>query len=665
MMLDCSGSRTDSSELCEETLDKIGEILEQRKKCVKQIMSKTVEGLKNAYDVRLPTSPADLIFDLFKVPNKDYASITKLIKVLKSFGLREKDPRLKEMMTRIRTIEDLRQSDHNSGFHLRRHAFKECITPAILLISQVLRSQMIIPSWEEFCGRIKEIFEECRCDSSGSVSTYIPQLTRQDPNLWGLSICTIDGQRVSFGDYKSNFCIQSVSKAFNYSIVASDLGAETVHSYVGHEPSGRLFNEICLDGNGKPHNPMINSGAIIVTSLIKKGMTMSDRFDFVLQEYRKLAGGEHVGFDNATFLSERDAADRNYALSYYMKENDCFPTGTKSLREELDLYFQLCSLETNCDTLSVMAATLANGGVCPLTNERCVSPQPCRDVLSLMYSCGMYDLSGKFAFQVGLPAKSGISGVMIVVVPNLMGIALFSPPLDRTGNPHRGVVFCKKLIEKFSFHNYDSLLHADSLKLDPRRRVGNRDTELVVSLLFASKNNDTETIRRMYLQGTNLEVADYDGRTALHIAASEGHESLVRFFLFVAKVNHNAKDRWGRTPLDDARLFNNASVVQLLESHRPRKTSFHNCELDQISEDSSSETANSTYSSSESESDFPLDDDTEAAGLEGNQRTEQAEPASSDIRHKRLHHERTRRSSDFQSKYVLGHRSRPGSYLSD
>ncbi|VDL66923.1 unnamed protein product [Nippostrongylus brasiliensis] len=205
-------------------------------------MSKTVEGLKNAYDVRLPTSPADLIFDLFKVPNKDYASITKLIKVLKSFGLREKDPRLKEMMTRIRTIEDLRQSDHNSGFHLRRHAFKECITPAILLISQVLRSQMIIPSWEEFCGRIKEIFEEvwmrvaeferlfskfnlvllqCRCDSSGSVSTYIPQLTRQDPNLWGLSICTIDGQRVSFGDYKSNFCIQSVSKVTPLTIVAA------------------------------------------------------------------------------------------------------------------------------------------------------------------------------------------------------------------------------------------------------------------------------------------------------------------------------------------------------------------------------------------------------------------------------------------------------------
>ncbi|KAK6045778.1 glutaminase, partial [Cooperia oncophora] len=200
----------------------------------------------------------------------------------------------------------------------------------------------------------------CKNASGGTVSDYIPQLARQNPHLWGVSICTIDGQRVSLGDYKKKFCLQSVSKAFTYSIVASDLGPDVVHSYVGHEPSGRIFDEICLDGNGKPHNPMINAGAIIVTSLLKRNMTMADRFDFALQEYRKMAGGEHIGFDNATFLSERDAADRNYALSYYMKENDCFPSGTKSLREELELYFQLCSMETNCDTLSVSALLQMN-----------------------------------------------------------------------------------------------------------------------------------------------------------------------------------------------------------------------------------------------------------------------------------------------------------------
>ncbi|RCN26060.1 glutaminase [Ancylostoma caninum] len=190
-----------------------------------------------------------------------------------------------------------------------------------------------------------------------------------------------------------------------------------------------------------------------------------------------------------------------------------------------------------------MAATLANGGVCPLTDELCIQPRPCRDVLSLMYSCGMYDFSGKFAFQVGLPAKSGVSGVMIVVVPNLMGIALFAPPLDKMGNSTRGVAFCQKLIETFNFHNYDSLLHADSKKHDPRRRIGNRDTELVVSLLFAAKNGDFEVVRRMYLQGTNLEMADYDGRTALHVAAAEGHMHLVKFFVNVAKVNHQPRDR--------------------------------------------------------------------------------------------------------------------------
>lgn len=236
---------------------------------------------------------------------------------------------------------------------------------------------------------------------------------------------------------------------------------------------------------------------------------MADRYDFALNEYKKLAGGGFVGFNNAVFLSERETADRNYALSYYMKENKCFPPDIQGLREELDFYFQLCSLETTCESAAVMAATLANGGMCPLTNERCIESRPCRDVLSLMYACGMYDYSGQFAFHVGLPAKSGVSGAMIIVIPNLMGICVWSPPLDRLGNTTRGVVFCQKLIETFNFHNYDSLLHADSKKIDPRRKLGNKETDLVVSLLFAAKNGDLETIRRLYLQGANLNMASF------------------------------------------------------------------------------------------------------------------------------------------------------------
>lgn len=190
-----------------------------------------------------------------------------------------------------------------------------------------------------------------------------------------------------------------------------------------------------------------------------------------------------------SFLSERSTADRNFALAYYMKENGCFPQETTCLIEALDFYFQLCSLEVTCESAAIMAATLANGGVCPITGERsarlflffgfrkwgrlyfiffvlinfpcifycikrcaplvefqffrCIGSRPCRDVLSLMNSCGMYDYSGQFAFHVGLPAKSGVSGIMIVVVPNLMGLALWSPPLDKMGNSCRGVAFCK------------------------------------------------------------------------------------------------------------------------------------------------------------------------------------------------------------------------------
>ncbi|VDM27520.1 unnamed protein product [Toxocara canis] len=368
---------------------------------VARILNDTANGLKRFYQLSHPTQE-DLTYELFKCRKRDNeASMGKLLSVLRSFGIREDDPRLKQAIEKMREFESQIEDDCDTRHCLlTKEQFKECIRPSINLISQVLRNDLIIPSWGEFTAKIKQIFEECQDIHEGTVATYIPQLARQDPNKWGVSICTIDGQRVSFGDAKQPFCVQSVSKAFNYAIVASDLGADFVHSYVGHEPSGRLFNEICLDCNGKPHNPLVNAGAIVVTSLLKNHLKMADRYDFVLNEYRKLAGGGYVGFNNATFLSERDTADRNYALSYYMKENNCFPPETQSLREELDFYFQLCSLETTCESGAVMAATFANGGVCPLTNEKCISARPCRDVLSLMYSCGMYDYSGQFAFQV-------------------------------------------------------------------------------------------------------------------------------------------------------------------------------------------------------------------------------------------------------------------------
>ncbi|KHJ95147.1 glutaminase [Oesophagostomum dentatum] len=205
-----------------------------------------------------------------------------------------------------------------------------------------------------------------------SVATYIPQLARADPDSFAISVCTVDGQRRSWGDAMKPFCLQSVSKPFTYALVHDELGPEELHSHVGQEPSGRLFNDISLDHNKKPHNPLINAGAIVVASLMKRRASLSDRFDFAIHQMRRFCGVGYVGFNNAVFLSERETADRNYALSYYMREHKVFPPDT-NLQDTLDLYFQLCSIETNCDTLAVMAATLANGGVNPMNGERVIN----------------------------------------------------------------------------------------------------------------------------------------------------------------------------------------------------------------------------------------------------------------------------------------------------
>ncbi|KAH7708982.1 Glutaminase [Aphelenchoides avenae] len=553
------------------TLQQYSPIMEQRSsQSTIEMIQATAEGLWHTFACDEP-SPEDLIFNLFKIPNKEEASIGKLIMVLKNYGLQESDPRLLPMMHRIKEIEKAREEQVNEAkdpkhWKLGKEEFKKCIAESLALISQTLQNDLVVPSWGQFTSRIQDIYEKCKGVTGGKLADYIPQLARLDPNRWGVAICTVDGQRTSFGDAKMPFCIQSVSKAFNYAIAASEHGAEFVHRYVGQEPSGRLFNEICLDTNNKPHNPMVNSGAIIVTSLIQNKLNMADRFDHMLNAYRQISGGEYVGFNNAVFLSERSTADRNFALSYFMKENGCFPPETNSLAEALDFYFQLCSLEVTCESAAVMAATLANGGVCPITDERCIGSRPCRDVLSLMNSCGMYDYSGQYAFHVGLPAKSGVSGVVIVVIPNLCGFALWSPPLDRMGNSCRGIEFCKELIANFNFHNYDSLVHNDEVqKFDPRRRVGDRQKDQVVSLLFAAKAGDINTIRRMYMQGCNMELADYDKRTALHLAASEDRPEVILFLLNTAKVRPDPKDRWHRTPLQDARGEGHLTCVHLLE----------------------------------------------------------------------------------------------------
>ncbi|KAM4626378.1 glutaminase kidney isoform, mitochondrial isoform 2-T2 [Discoglossus pictus] len=394
--------------------------------------------------------------------------VHKFITALKSTGLRTSDPRLKECMDMLR----LSLQTMSDGVMLDKELFKKCVQSNIVLLTQAFRRKFVIPDFMSFTSHIDELYESSKKLSGGKVADYIPQLSKFSPDLWGVSICTVDGQRHSVGDTKVPFCLQSCVKPLKYAISVNDLGTEYVHRYVGKEPSGLRFNKLFLNDDEKPHNPMVNAGAIVVTSLIKQGSSNAEKFDYVMQFFNKMAGNEYVGFSNATFQSERESGDRNFAIGYYLKEKKCFPEHTDMVGT-LDFYFQLCSIEVTCESASVMAATLANGGFCPITGERVLSPEAVRNTLSLMHSCGMYDFSGQFAFHVGLPSKSGVSGGILLVVPNVMGMMCWSPPLDKLGNSVRGIQFCQDLVSLCNFHNYDNLRHF-AKKLDPRREGGDQ-----------------------------------------------------------------------------------------------------------------------------------------------------------------------------------------------
>jgi glutaminase len=344
-----------------------------------------------------------------------------------------------------------------------------------------------------------------------------------------------------------------------YCAALEEHGEQRVHRHVGREPSGRSFNELALNGNGLPHNPMINAGAIMTSSLIRRDLATADRLEFLTDLVTVLSGNRPCHFNNAVWHSERETADRNFALAHHMRERGAFPAGT-SIPPTLDYYFSACSIEVTSTAVATIGATFANGGVCPVTGERVFGEETVKNCLSMMSSCGMYDYSGEFAFTVGIPAKSSVSGVILAVIPNVMGIAVWSPRLDNCGNSVRGVAFLRELIGRFSFHNYDSLVA--SRKEDPRRLRTSSESSFSYRAIQAASIGDVTELRRLIAHGHDLNLADYDGRTPLHLACAEDQHEAVRYLLDQG-VASSPKDRWGTTPLSDARKHKRKEIVSL------------------------------------------------------------------------------------------------------
>lgn len=387
---------------------------------------------------------------------------------------------------------------------------------------------------------VQKIFENVKNIEGGKIADYIPELACVDPNLFGVSICDTNGNLYNFGDYDKYFCLQSCSKPLSYCIAYDEVGKEELHKCVGYEPSGQAFNAFILNKKGLPHNPMINSGAIMVSSQVGKKMEPGKRFNILKKKYSKLSGNKTVGFDNSVFLSEQHNADRNISLAYYMRENGAFNEhlSPNEISENLNLYFQQCSTTITCEMGAIISSTLANGGLSPITNEQVISENSVKDCLTLMYGCGMYDYSGEFAFEIGLPAKSGVSGCILLVIPNIMGICIWSPPLDEQGNSFKGIEFCKQLNKELDLHIFHNIIS---------NKINLLDTLNIRFLQLCCDGKFKEA--KQLINKVNVNFCDYDKRTPLHLASSEGHSEIVELLL-----QHGAKlniDRWGHNPLDE------------------------------------------------------------------------------------------------------------------
>ena len=298
---------------------------------------------------------------------------------------------------------------------------------------------------------IDELHDRYRTLDAGEVAGYIPELLRADPDHFGICLMTADGHAYCAGDVDVPFTIQSISKAFVYALALEDQGVARVVSTVGVEPSGEPFNAISLEpGSGRPRNPMINAGAIATTALVA-GRDGSERLERTLRALGEFAG-RAVEIDEDVYRSERDTGHRNRAIAYMLRNSNVVGDDVEDV---LDRYFRQCSVLVTAADLAAMAATLASGGVHPVTGRRVVSRDNVSEVLSVMSSCGMYDYSGSWLYRVGMPAKSGVGGGIVAVLPGQFGLAVFSPPLDEVGNSVRGVAVCESLSERFGLHLLD------------------------------------------------------------------------------------------------------------------------------------------------------------------------------------------------------------------
>src|SRR6516165_8600485 len=298
---------------------------------------------------------------------------------------------------------------------------------------------------------LQRFLAACHTDFSaehgGEVAHYIPELSKAHPEHFGIALATLDGHVYETGDSRVPFTIQSISKPFVFALALDTLGAARVEAVIGVEPSGDPFNSIRLNAENHPFNPMVNADAIACSGLILEAKGNA-AFDTVRQALSRFAGRE-LDVDEAVFASECATGDRNRAIGYLLRNSGVI---VEDVRKVLEVYFRQCSVLVTARAVAVMAATLANRGVNPVTCEQVVTPYAVSRTLSVMTSSGMYDYAGEWIYRVGIPAKSGVGGGILAALPARLGLGSYSPRLDGHGNSVRGIKVCEALSSHYGLH---------------------------------------------------------------------------------------------------------------------------------------------------------------------------------------------------------------------
>ncbi|HEY7846318.1 MAG TPA: glutaminase A [Bradyrhizobium sp.] len=367
-------------------------------------------------------------------------------------------------------------------------------------------------AWASSKPPLLRFLDRCHADflseTGGDVARYIPELSKADPDRFGISLATLDGHVYEVGDTRVPFTVQSMSKPFVFALALDSLGASRVESVIGVEPSGDPFNSIRLNTENHPFNPMVNAGAIACSGLIHEAKGAS-AFEHIRGELSRFAGRE-LDVDEAVFASESATGDRNRAIGYLLRTNAVIKDNVTAV---LDVYFRQCAILVTARDIAIMAATLANRGINPVTGEQVATPYAIARTLSVMTSSGMYDYAGEWIYRVGIPAKSGVGGGILASLPARLGLGSYSPRLDKHGNSVRGIKVCEAISAHYDLHMLNrsddarnSIIADYTIGKNPSRRSRRRREQEIL----AAHHHDVRVIE---LVGTlSLSNVDYVSR---------------------------------------------------------------------------------------------------------------------------------------------------------